>query len=256
MGEPFDPTPYVRAPVISVSSGVSLAHALVAACPKAADAKVKKACKHLKAVADQALSDITARNKKLGTYTEEDSRVLDNEADRAWGALRMRLQAAAMIVEHGGEDAKRATALDAMLFHGTTEFLKAEYSVQSTSMGSILKLIESEALEPDIHRIAGPVYLAAVRSVQPRYEAMVKERLRRDTASGQNLNETVRALQAAIVNYASKVTGTVEHDDPASAESARVALLPILNHRDTTAARGTGPGAPPATTPGTPPPAS
>ena len=73
---------------------------------------------------------------------------------------------------------------------------------------------------------------------------MVSERLRRDTATGQNLSETVRALQAAIVNYASKVTGTVEHDDPESAEVARVALIPILNHRDSAAATATVPEAP------------
>lgn len=232
MADLFDPSPYVRAPIISVSSGITLAHALVSACPKSPDPKVKKACKYLKTVADKALVDLTERNKKLGVYIEEDSRVLDNEADRGWGGLRMRLQAAGMILENAPQAAKRAIALDTILFQGSTEFLKAEYAVQSTRMSSILKQIDDDGLQPDIDKLAGPEYLVAIRDVQPRYETMVSERLRRDSATGQNLSETLRELQAAIVNYAGKVTGTVEHDDPESAELARAALLPILNHRD------------------------
>lgn len=246
MSDAFDPAPYVRAPIISVSSGVTLAQTLLSATPKNADPKVKKAAKHLKAVADKALADLTERNKKLGEYTEEDSRVLDNEADRAWGALRMRLQAIGMLTEFAKADAKRAVALDTILFQGSTAFLKSDYAVQNTRMSSILKQIDEDGLQADIDRLAGPQFLGAVRDVQPRYEAMVKEKGKRDTASGQDLNETVRALQAAIVNYASKVTGTVEHDDPASAEAARVALLPILNFRDAAAHAAAAAKAPPA----------
>jgi hypothetical protein len=84
--------------------------------------------------------------------------------------------------------------------------------------------------------VVGPDFLTAIRDVQPRYEAMMKERLRRDTASGQNLTERVRSIQNAIVNYASKVVGSVEHDDPATAAAARLALLPIVNHREAVAA--------------------
>ena len=64
----------------------------------------------------------------------------------------------------------------------------------------------------------------------------MQERLRRDAASGQNLTERVRSIQNAIVNYASKVVGSVEHDDPETAEAARLALLPIVNHREAAAA--------------------
>jgi hypothetical protein len=60
--------------------------------------------------------------------------------------------------------------------------------------------------------------LKAVRGVQPRYEAMVKDRLRRDNASTQDLREPTRKLQAAIVNYATKIIGTIERDEPAKPE--------------------------------------
>jgi hypothetical protein len=240
MSIPFDPTGYVNAPIITVASGVSLALALVGACPKTAPANVKKAAKHLKATAEKARADLADRNRELGSFSEEDSRAIDNEADRAWGGLRLRLTGMAMLPQDTVANAKRAAELDTLLFSDGMGFLKAEYSAQSTSMASHLKQIDDGGLQTDLDRIAGPEFLTAIRAIQPRYEAMVSERLRRDSATGQNLLETTRGLQAAIVNYAAKVIGTIEHDEPETAEAARVALLPIANHRQAQAARGRG----------------
>jgi hypothetical protein len=237
MAAPFEPTDYVRAPIITVSSGVSLAIALADACPKAAPANVKKAAKHLRKTAEKARADLAERNRVLGAFSEEDSRVLDNEADRAWGGLRMRIQGMAMLLASKFPKAKRAAELDVLLFADGMEFLKAEYGSQSTGMAAILNRIDADGLQADIDAIAGDEFLKAVRDVQPRYEAMVSERLRRDKATGQNLLETTRGLQAAIVNYATKVLGTIEHDDPDTVEAARVALLPIANHREAAAVR-------------------
>jgi len=237
MAAPFDPSDYVRAPIITLTSGVTLALALVDACPKTAPANVKKACKHLKTTAETARDQLAERNRALGVYTDEDSRILDNEADRAWGGFRMRIQAMAMLSAKEFPQAKRAADLDVQLFAGGMEFLKAEYGAQSTSMAAILERIESDGLAKEIDDIAGPQFLKALRHVQPRYEAMVKERLRRDNAIGQNLSEMTRTLQAAIVNHASKIIGTIEHDEPDTLEAARLALLPISNFRDAAAGR-------------------
>lgn len=227
---------FATAPVITVSNGVSLAGALYAARPVGADPGIKKAAKHLKSVAEGAQSDLVKRNSELGAFPDEDSRSLDNEADRCWGAFRLRVQAMAMLRPDVYPQAQRAVEIDGKLFPQGTEFLKSEYASQSTSMGTVLLTIEQEGLENDVNAIIGAEFLAAVRDVQPRYEAMVRERLRRDKAAGQNLFETIRAIQAAIVNYAGKVIGAIEHDDPATVETARIALLPILNHRDAVAA--------------------
>lgn len=245
MAAPFDPSLYVRSPIITVSSGATLALALVEACPKGAPANVKKAAKHLKSVAAKAQADLAERNRSLGVFSEEDSRVLDNEADRAWGGLRMRVESMAMLNTKKYPKAKRAVELDTLLFAEGTEFLKAEYASQRTTMGSILQRIDADNLQKDIDDVAGKEFLQAIRDVQPRYEAMVKERLRRDKATGQNLSDNVRELQAAIVNYASKVIGTIEHDEPETAETARIALLPITNFREA-AARGAAGGNEPA----------
>lgn len=237
MAAPFDPSLYVRAPVITVATGVSLSFALVDACPMASPQSVQKAAQHLKATADKAQSDLADRNRALGTFTEEDSRVLDNEADRAWGGLRMRLQGMAMLSPDVYPNARRAAELDALLFTGGLEFVIAEYASQSATMGSILERIDADGLQADIDTIAGPEFLQALRDVQPRYEAMVSERLRRDAAMGKNLLATTRDLQSAIVNYAIKVIGNIAHDDPTTSETARIALLPIANFREAAAAR-------------------
>jgi hypothetical protein len=241
MAAPFDPSMYVRAPIITASTGVTLAFALVDACPKSAPPNVKKAAKHLKTIATQAQTALAERNRRLGVYSDEDSRDLDNEADRAWGALRMRLQAMAMLESSKFAKAKRAAELETSLFAEGTEFLKAEYASQSTSMGAILQRIDDDGLQTDIDDVAGKEFLQAVRDVQPRYGAMVKERLRRDKAMGENLADNVRAIQGGIVNYASKVIGTIEHDEPETLEAARVALLPITNYREASA-RGVSTG--------------
>ncbi len=57
------------------------------------------------------------------------------------------------------------------------------------------------------HALIGAEFLQAARAIQPRYEAMVSERLRRDKVTGQNLLEMTRGLQSAIVNYATKLVG-------------------------------------------------
>lgn len=232
----LDPITYAHAPSVTVSTGITLATALVDACPKDAPANVKKAAVHLKSIADLARSDLAARNRELGTFPDEDSRTLDNEADRCWGGLRLCVQGRAMLRPDVYPKAKLAAEIDAKLFAQGTEFLKSEYASQSSSMAVLLQMINDDKMEKDINAVVGPDFLTAIRDVQPRYEAMVKERLRRDSASGQNLTERVRTIQNAIVNYASKVVGSVEHDDPATAEAARTALLPIVNHRDAVAA--------------------
>lgn len=241
MAAPFEPSQYLRAPIITVSSGITLADALVKGAPADAPANVKKAVKRLKATAEKARDDLSARNKALGVYKEEDSRDLDNEADRAWGAFRMRLQALAMLPGDRFPRAARAAELDALLFPEGTEFLKAEYTVQGPTMGAILRRIKDDDLADELDDLVGPELLKAIRHVQPRYEAMLTERLRRDKALGQNLLETTRGLQAAIVNYTTKLVATIDDDDAASIEAVRVALLPLTNFRDAAARPTSGP---------------
>ena len=140
---PFDPVTYAHAPSITVSTGITLAGALVDSCPKDAPANVKKAATYLKSIAELARTDLAARNRELGTFPDEDSRVLDNEADRCWGGFRLCLQGKSMLRPDLYPKAKLAAELDAKLFAQGTEFLKAEYASQSSSMGALLQMIDA-----------------------------------------------------------------------------------------------------------------
>lgn len=228
----FDASEFSRAPIITVSSGVALARALLDAAPKKAGAAIDKAKKKLQAVTDKAGADLADRNRALGVFNDEDSRDLDNEADRAWGGLRLSLSALAMLDHDAFPNAKAAAEMDTKLFAGGMEFLKADYPTQASTMSSILRRIDDDDLAKAIDALVGKDFLKAIRSVQPRYEAMVSERLRRDKATGQNLLDATRGLQAAIVNYAQKLIGGMDEDDAESVEDTRKALLPIANHRD------------------------
>lgn len=231
MTAPFDPTAYVRAPVITVSSGVSLAMALVDAHPKDASPAAKKALKKLKTTAEAARDALAERNRVLGVFSEEDTRGLDNEADRIWGGFRMGLQALAMLPQDRYPKAHRAAELEAQLFGQGMEFLKADFPTQSINMSAILLRIQQDKLQAEIDALVGPDFLHAAREIQARYETMVSERLRRDKVTGQNFLEMTRGIQAAIVNYATKLVAMADEDEPATIETVRVALLPIANFR-------------------------
>jgi len=157
-----------------------------------------------------------------------------------WGGLQRRLEGLTMLPRTYPQSGRAAEIL-ALLFPGGMEFLRSEFATQSTKMRSILQLIDTDHLADEIDALAGKEFLAAIREIQVRYENMVTERLRRDSATGQSFVETVRSLQSAIVNYAGKIIGSIEHDEEETIERARLALLPIVNFREANrAARASG----------------
>ncbi|WP_437597129.1 hypothetical protein WMF28_31455 [Sorangium sp. So ce590] len=74
--------------------------------------------------------------------------------------------------------------------------------------------------------------------------AMKKQRdemvAQEEAAATSNLGTVVRAIQAAIVSYATKVVGMVDEDDPATLETVRRALRPLDAHRESGARRAHG----------------
>jgi hypothetical protein len=238
MALPLDITLYTRAPSFRLAGGITLAHALIDACPRSAPANVKKACKKLKGLTETAQAVLADRRREMSSSSEEDSRIVDREADASWGALRLRLRAYSMLPIERFPLAKRASELDTLLFGMEgLEFLKDDYFSQNATMGVILKQINDHKMQKDIDMIAGPEFLQQIRDVMLRYQSMVNDKLRRDNTSGPNLTEHVRALQAAIVEYATKVAAMVDDDEPESIRAAQSALRPIEAHREAAADR-------------------
>lgn len=235
MADTFSPSLYTRAPSISVASGISLAEALVNACPESAPANVRKACKKLEAAAVTAAKILLAERRQKGSVDEDDddSFTLDHEADLSWGALRARLLAYSMLPSARYPRAKHAAEIMIQLFGSEgLAFLKEDYATQNATMATILQYIDERGLQKEIDALAGPEFLEQIRDVQARYSAMVAERTAREGELWKSMNEHVRKIQAAIVEYATKVAATVDEDEPQTIEVARRALRAIEAHRE------------------------
>ncbi len=248
--ESFDPSIYIRPPVMSLEGGITLCRSLVDACPASMPKSVKKGAQKLGAAADKAQTALALRQKALGLLSEEDARIVDQSGDSSWGSLRGRLVNYAALPMDEYPDAARAEELLMILFNteGLT-FLKESYPVQWTTADTILKRIDEEGLQADIDRIAGKEFLENVRKRHQHYGQMVKGLLMRAEGEAVNLSSEIRALGRAIVEYATKVCATVEDDEPATLAPAREALRPLELFREAAARRGSGSsgaGAPPA----------
>ena len=228
---PFEPYLYTRAPAINLASGIVLAQALVAACPDIMPPEVKKAVAHLAKVGNAAQQAWAARQRELGIVPDEKSRALDQEADGSWSSLRSRLVAYADLPVTLFPKARRAQEIVDSLFGGAgLGFLRDTYVLQWSTMSMLLKRIDDEGLAAEVNEFAGPEFLQHIRSVHPRYEAMVQNALQRDS-SQQNLLEHVRLIQRAVVTYATRVCATVDDDDLTTTERARDALAAIEKMR-------------------------
>jgi hypothetical protein len=225
---------------MTLESGIALCDSLVSACPKSMPDSVKKSAKKLKGAAGRAQTALAKRQAALGTISEEDARVIDQEGDVSWGALRGRLTAYASLPVKQFPDAKRAGELIIALFgEDGLSFLKETYPVQWGTADTILLRIQNEGLQADIDRIAGPEFLKNVRARHVAYGAMVKRYLARNSSATVNLGDEVRKLGRAIVAYATQVCAfaTDKEDDDDALAAAADALRPLDVFRELAAAR-------------------
>ncbi len=235
----LDPSIYTRAPIVTAASGAALARALIGACPATLPANVQKARAKLERASEDATAALGERQRASGVVSDEDARSLDQETDTSWGALRGRLLAWTLLPAERFPQAERAAQLVTQLFGpGGLTFLQSDYPTQSSVAEAILRRVDADGLQPSIDELAGPDFLAQVRHAHARYVAMVSARLQRQEAeSTESLATHARALQAAIVDYATKVCATVDADDPASEHVAATALRPIDAFREDSARR-------------------
>lgn len=252
--ETFDPSLYTSAPRMTLESGIALARALVAACPKTMPSRIHKAAQRLADATDNAQTKLARRQKALSSISDEDRRLIDQAGDASWGALRSRLSAYSMLPPNEYADAHRAGALVTVLFGDQgLAFLTESFPVQWTTADTILKRIKDDNLAADINRIAGPEFLENVRKRHERYGVMVQSILIKSNELQVDLGVEVRALGSAIVAYATKVCAHVEDDDAKSMSEARAALQPIDSHREANAKKASGspesPAAEPSATP-------
>jgi len=253
MADAFDPTPYLRSPVLNVASGVGLASALLAATPKQAPPGVKKAAKRLRASAvalQEAWSTVETSS------TGPDARLADRAVDNGWAALYGRLESyAALPVERHPKAVRAAELLNALFPDGLT-FLKLPYAAEWAESKKRIDQVAREGWAVDIDGLAGPEFLEEVGEAHAAYgKAIGVTAARPEAAPNANVAEPLRVLARAISAYATQLVAAADVEDQASLQVARAALRPLDDHRAGAPRRAKGEA--PAATPTSPlPPAS
>lgn len=248
----FDPSLYVRAPIISLASGLTLGRALLSAQPSGLPASVKKASDGLRAAVDQAEASWVARQRASTGSSDINSRQVDQLSDQAWAALRGRAESYALLPSDEFPLAERAGQILQLLFPDGLSFLKLTYAEQAANTSALLRRIDEDGLQRELDAICGPEFLRHVRKLQPRYDAMVQAQLSQRDA-GPDLASQVRAIARAIVTYATRVAATVEDDDPKTLSRAREALRPLDQFRSQTTDARKKPDPEPEPSPDAPP---
>jgi hypothetical protein len=251
MSDTFDPTPYVRPPVLNVASAVGLSTALIAAAPKTIAPAGKKALKHLRDVTI-ALQDKWRAAEN--TAKAEDPRPADLANDTAWGALHGRLEAFASLDHARVPRAARAEELMTAIFPEGLTFLRLPYAEEWAESQKRLDRIERDGLEKDLEALAGKEFLAEVRAAHARYGKTIGTTAPlADAPPAAALAEPLRAVSTAVARYALQLSAMAADGDEAAVAEVVKALRPIDDHRDDAGRRGKGRATPASTETPVPP---
>jgi hypothetical protein len=234
----FDPNQYLRTPRLDLPQAFSLAIALLHALPKEASAGSRRAAKALRA-ATVALKQLwSARERSLSTVKTVDKVAADNRIDVAWGALKMRVSACAMLPEAASPLVVLAESLETQLFSRGMSFLKAAMEAEWAVSDEMLTRIDKDGLAATIDAVAGPEYLVEIRAAHIAYgEALGLTKAHVAPEDVSTLLEPLRAVISAIGDYALQIVASVDREDPASIKVAKNALLPMDRYRENAARR-------------------
>jgi hypothetical protein len=226
----FNPDAFTRLPNFSVRSGVSLASSLLElSLPVESDA-TRRAARRLAERAAEARAALSRRAPK-GSSPASDAPSIDLASDRAWSALKLRLEGYALLPVASNARAAKARELLTVLFGNEgLSFVNLPYAEQAAATEAILARIDAESLARDVEQCAGKDFIDAVRAMQPKYEAMVRDFLARDDKS-ENLRTVQLALQSALAQYAVAAIGAIDTENPAHLDAVSAALAPLSNHK-------------------------
>jgi hypothetical protein len=226
MNDDFDPSVYVRPPVLTVSRAVGLARALLAAAPQNPSPGVKKAALALRIKAI-ALQQIWANREQEAK--PPDPRPADRAIDTSWAALHDRLEGYALLPTKEYPRASRAQELLDALFPEGLTFLRLPFAEEWAESERRIHRIENEGLAHDLDVLCGREFLAEVRRAHAAYgDAIgVTKPVPTDHDGERSLVEPLRQLTRAIGKYAVQVVATADSDDPATVTAARAALAPL-----------------------------
>ena len=247
MSDDFDPTPYVRPPVVDVPAAIGLSVALLRAMPSPCTDEVRRSARRLRA-STLALQQAWAKSDQKAP--SPDKRPADVALDNAWSATFGRLESYARLPAEQAPRAERAAGLLDAIFPDGLSFLKLPYASEWAESEKRLTKIDQQKLGPALDELAGPDFLAVVRAAHATYgEALGMTKARAAEPTPISLAEPLREVTRAIANYTLKLCAMA--DDDASTAAVRQALRPLDEYRTSAARRpAKAPAEPP--TPDTP----
>lgn len=231
----LDTTPYLRPPRVDVAQGVALAISLLAAVPKAAPPSVKKHAKALrKATVD--LQERWSERKRADAKGPAPATKLaaDNRIDTAWGALKMRLDAVALLPIARTPSAIDAAKLVAALFPEGLAFLAIRMEKEWAQSEELLRRIDADGLAGTIDRLAGPDFLAEVRDAHAAYGVAlgITKPLEGADETTTILATPLREMVSAMRKYALQLVASLDADEPLPVGTVRAALAPFDRVRE------------------------
>ncbi len=229
----FDPTPYLRPPIVDVPSGIALGVALLHATPKIATDSVRKAATKLR-MATVGLQEAWSRTGRAASAGER--RLADIAIDNAWSALHARLDAYAALPPSYWPKAERAAELVAALFPDGLAFLTFVYDEEWAEGEERLRKIEAQGLARDIDAVAGPEFLAEVRRAQRCYGEVLDIGKGSERNPAAEVTEPLRTLSRAITGYALQIIASSD-GSAAAIRMVRQALKPIDDLRPAASSR-------------------
>lgn len=246
----IDPSQYVRAPITDVAGAVSLGIGLLTYLPQTAPKPVKDAGLKLR---DSVLALQAIWSETAVPTSPAGRRAADSAVDNAWGALEGRLASYARLPAALYSKAPRAAEIHRHLFAGGLDFLTLMYRSQWAESERRLHLVATKDFAADIDALAGPEFLAEVKRTQKLYGEALGLTKAEEAAPDLKLTEPLRAVGAAVVDYALQLLAWSRAD--LSVEAAvRRALKPIddaraANRRSPAEAAAPEPEPAPAPTP-------
>lgn len=226
----FDPSAYHRAPVLTVSTAMTLVDGLAIVHPRAAPPLARKALRKLKELRARIANELSARRK--GPTPTRSPQEIDQVADRAWRAVRSFLSGYSDLAPEYAPEQGLAARLDEMLFgEGGLAFTNLRYDEQRTQMHDRLDALEADKLADALTRIVGDACVKNLRAAVKDYDVMVLALLQEVGSDETQLTPLVREVQKLVVDYARFIAATVDDDDPETVTAALQALAPIDNLR-------------------------
>ncbi len=228
MSQALDPTLYVRAPRLSVASGLSLAKMLLTLVPTPSTPGVQRAARELRTAATTLERAWKAQSKPQRAL---DARPFDRRLDRAWSAISSRL-ANYEVFDADNPDRIRAEQLDALLFPTGLDFIVLPYLAQHAQSGRrIEQLATDPALSTDLARLVGDAFVRELDQAHEAYgEALGITKAAPQGPEPISLVEPLRALTQAVGGYALQVLAFAD-SDPDHLAAGRRALEPIDKFR-------------------------